>query len=53
MVIKPQWVRALTPQSEGVGVQIPAMTDLSHKTGSDSSPAKRSAISTSITGARR
>ena len=44
-----QWVRALTLQSGRLGVRIPAATDLSRKTGGDSSTAKRMTIGASVT----
>ena len=45
-----QWVRALTLQSEGRGVESQPRQTQVVKTGSDSSTAKRSAIGVSITG---
>ena len=46
-----QWVRAFA--SGRLSVRIPAATDLSRKTDSDSSTAKRSAIGVSVMGPRR
>ena len=43
-----QWAKAV-----GLGVRIPATTDLVVKSGSDSSTAKRSAVGVSVTGPQR
>ena len=41
------------PHMREIGVRSPVATDLSRKTGSDSSTAKRSATGVSVTGPRR
>ena len=46
------WLR-VRPASGRLGVRILAATDLSRKTGSDSSTAIRSAVGVSVTGPRR
>ena len=48
-----QWVRVFAPQSGRLSVRIRAATDLSRKTGSDSSTTKRSSIDVSVTSPRR
>ena len=44
---------SVRPASGRLGVRIPAATDPSHKTGSDSSTTKRSALGASVTGPQR